>query len=495
MNYELLEALNQIAREKNVDRDVLVETLMAGLLSAARKRHGLSANIDIHFDRDRGLIEAKLIRRVVGKVEDPSLEVGLDEAHERDASLRPGDELAEDLDIQELGRGAISAAKHVLVQRVREAERERIYDEFHGRVGELVHGVVQQVDRRNVLVRVDGVEAILPERESLHRDRFRQGDHITTMLLEVDRLSKGPLVILTRSHSDFLRLLFEHEVPEIAEKVVEIRSIAREPGSRAKVGVLSHDDRVDAVGACVGVRGSRVQNIVRELGGERIDIVPWSSDPALFVTRALSPAKVQRVDVDEDNGSVTVVVPDDQLSLAIGKGGQNVRLAIRLTGWNIELVSDAKADEDRAVEELADFDLEEIQDQLGPKLTERLIQAGLETARDVLSAQSAALQEIEGIGPKTAEKVLTAVQNHYAERVQVIETERAEPAGAAPKPTPIEDIEESTETVETAEASEAATPDPEPETDAGSEPGGDEDGDDAEPPPAVLRTETEQDRA
>jgi N utilization substance protein A len=424
MNYELLEALNQIAREKNVDREVLIETLMAGLLQAARRKYGLSAHIDMRFDRDRGLIEAHLIRRVVGQVEDAGQEIRLEEARELRSDAAIGEEIRQDLDVSEFGRSAASAAKHVLVQRVREAERDRIYEEFHGREGELMRGVVQQVDRRNVLVRVDGVEAILPEREALHRDRFRQGDHITSMLLEVDRLARGPQVILTRSHSDFLRRLFENEVPEISEKIVEIRSIAREAGARAKVGVYSHDDRVDAVGACVGVKGSRVQNIVRELGGERIDIVPWSSDAALFVTRALSPARVVRVDVDEDAGAVTVVVGDDQLSLAIGKGGQNVRLAMKLTGWSINLVSEAELLGPASLEDAADFDLEDIAESLGPKLTEKLIQAGLETARDVINADEERLLEIEGVGPKIAEKVRTTVSEMYDGRLEAARAER-----------------------------------------------------------------------
>jgi N utilization substance protein A len=418
MNYELLEALNQIAREKNVDREVLIETMMAGLLQAARRRYGPAANIDIRFDKDRGRIDATLTRRVVEEPDDEGLEISLDEAREINAAVEPGHEVSTPLDIALFGRMAASAAKHVLVQRVREAERERVYDEFHGRVGDLVHGIVQQVERRNVLIRVDGVEAILLEREALHRDRFRQGDHVTTLLLEVDRMAKGPQLILSRAHPDFLKRLFESEVPEIAEKIVEIRSVSREPGSRSKVGVYSNDDRVDAVGACVGVKGSRVQNIVRELGGERIDIVPWSSDTALFVTRALSPAKVQRVDVHEDRGAVTVVVAEDQLSLAIGKGGQNVRLATKLTGWTIELVSDAQLAEDRAVEEIADFDLEEVGDRIGPKVTEKLIQAGLERGLDVLKSGTAGLQEIEGVGPKIAQKILDLVREEYDGRLE-----------------------------------------------------------------------------
>ncbi len=431
MNYELLEALNQIAREKNVDREVLIETLMAGMLQAARRRYGPSSNIEMNFDRDRGLIEGKRIRTVVGHVSDEAQEIQLEDAREIDAALGIGDQLVEELDVTELGRSAASATKHVLVQRVREAERDRVYAEFHGREGELITGIVQQVDRRNVLVQVESIEAILPEREALHRDRFRQGDHITALLMEVDRLSKGPQVVLSRSHPDFLRRLFENEVPEISERIVEIRSIAREAGSRSKVGVYSHDDRVDAVGACVGVKGSRVQNIVRELGGERIDIVPWSSDPALFVTRALSPAKVQRVDIDEEQGAVTVVVAEDQLSLAIGKGGQNVRLAMRLTGWNIELVSDQQVVEERDDEDVADFDIEDLTEEIGPRVTEWLIQAGLETARDVLRADTDGLQAIEGIGPKTAQKVLDAVGELYESRLAAVRAERgAEVDGA-----------------------------------------------------------------
>jgi N utilization substance protein A len=324
---------------------------------------------------------------------------------------------------------------------------------------------VQQVDRRSVLLRVDGVESILPEREALHRDRFRQGDHVTAMLLDVDRMAKGPQIILTRSHPDFLRRLFENEVPEIAERIVEVRSIAREAGSRSKVAVLSHDDRVDAVGACVGVKGSRVQNIVRELGGERIDIVPWSQDPALFVTRALSPAKVQRVDVDEEKGGVTVVVAEDQLSLAIGKGGQNVRLAMKLSGWSIELVSEEQLAAQRELEEVADFDIEEIAKGIGPKLTERLIQAGLETARDVMNATPETLQDIEGVGPKSAEKVLAAVHEAYKERLEASRIEReqreAEEAAARAEAEAAEAAEAEAAEAAEAEAAEAGETDAE----------------------------------
>ncbi len=225
----------------------------------------------------------------------------------------------------------------MLIQRVREAERDRVFDDYHERVGEVVTGIVQQVDRGSVIVKLDRTEAVLPPREQISRDRYRQGEHVRAMIIAVDRNAKGPQVILSRTSNDFLMRLFESEVPEIADQIVEIRAVAREPGMRSKISVFSHDDKVDPVGACVGIKGSRVQAIVRELSGERIDIVPWSADPIVFVGRALSPAKVKQVQMAENGKEMRVVVEDDQLSLAIGKGGQNARLAAKLTGMKIDL--------------------------------------------------------------------------------------------------------------------------------------------------------------
>src|SRR5882672_5988031 len=300
MNYELMEAMAQIAREKSVDKAILVETLEAGLLSAGRKRFGPNANIEVRFDETSGRIVMRLKRSVVEDADDLGIEVDLAEARTIDADIQIG---------------------QVLVQRVREAERERIYEDYHDRVGEMVRGTVQQVDRGNIYVKLDRSEAILPPREQIARDRYHQGDHIKAYIIAVDKLARGPQIILSRTHPEFLRRLFEAEVPEVAEKIIEIKGIAREPGSRAKVSVVSNDDKIDAVGACVGIKGSRVQAIVRELGGEKIDIVPWSQDPVVFVTRALSPAKVLEAQVVEADQKILVTVADDQLSLAIGKGG------------------------------------------------------------------------------------------------------------------------------------------------------------------------------
>src|SRR5882672_2963114 len=347
MNYELMEAMAQIAREKSVDKAILVETLEAGLLSAGRKRFGPNANIEVRFDETSGRIVMRLKRSVVEDADDLGIEVDLAEARTIDADIQIGQELVQELSLEDLGRNAIAAAKQVLVQRVREAERERIYEDYHDRVGEMVRGTVQQVDRGNIYVKLDRSEAILPPREQIARDRYHQGDHIKAYIIAVDKLARGPQIILSRTHPEFLRRLFEAEVPEVAEKIIEIKGIAREPGSRAKVSVVSNDDKIDAVGACVGIKGSRVQAIVRELGGEKIDIVPWSHDPVVFVTRSLSPAKVLEAQVIDQEQKILVTVADDQLSLAIGKGGQNARLAAKLTGWKIDLISKSEREPQR----------------------------------------------------------------------------------------------------------------------------------------------------
>jgi len=339
VNFELMEAMAQIAREKSVDKSILVDTLQAGLLSAGRKRYGPNANIEVTFDNVSGRIVMQLKRIVVEDADDLGLQVDLTEARTIEPEIEIGQELIQELSLEDLGRNAIAAAKQVLVQRVREAERERIYEDYHDRVGEMVRGTVQQVDRGNIYVKLDRSEGVLPPREQIARDRYHQGDHIKAYIIAVDKLARGPQIILSRTHPEFLRRLFEAEVPEVAEKIIELKGIAREPGSRAKVSVLSNDDKIDAVGACVGIKGSRVQAIVRELGGEKIDIVPFSQDPVVFVTRALSPAKVLEAQVVEAEQKILVTVADDQLSLAIGKGGQNARLAAKLTGWKIDLIS------------------------------------------------------------------------------------------------------------------------------------------------------------
>jgi len=287
MNTEILEALGAITREKNVDRAVLVETLEAGLVSAGKKKFGATANIEVKFENVSGKIEMARVMDVVETVEDPALQTTLEKALETHPDAVIGGQIRFPLAIEDFGRNAIQAAKQVLIQRVREAERERVFNEYSGKVGGLVRGVVQQVDRGNVIVKLERAEGLLPAREQIPRDHHRQGDYVRAVVLDVDKLAKGPQVILSRTHPDFLRRLFEAEVPEINDRIVEIKAVAREAGARSKISVYSKDPRVDAVGSCVGLKGSRVQSIVRELGGERIDIVPWSADPSVFVSRAL----------------------------------------------------------------------------------------------------------------------------------------------------------------------------------------------------------------
>jgi transcription termination/antitermination protein NusA len=432
MNYELMEAMAQIAREKSVDKAILVETLEAGLLSAGRKRFGPNANIEVRFDEGSGRIVMRLKRSVVEDADDLGLQVDLAEARTIEPDIKIGQELVQELSLEELGRNAIAAAKQVLVQRVREAERERIYEDYHDRVGEMVRGTVQQVDRGNIYVKLDRSEAILPPREQIARDRYHQGDHIKAFIIAVDKLARGPQIILSRTHPEFLRRLFEAEVPEVAEKIIELKGIAREPGSRAKVSVLSNDDKIDAVGACVGIKGSRVQAIVRELGGEKIDIVPFSQDPVVFVTRALSPAKVLEAQVVEADQKILVTVADDQLSLAIGKGGQNARLAAKLTGWKIDLISKSERERQREFERKVRIDIEELQG-AGPKLREKLIREGIETVQDLLKTPLTELLAIQGVGEKTAEKLLEEARALEATRSKELEVEaaRAQEAAAA----------------------------------------------------------------
>jgi N utilization substance protein A len=484
MNYELMEAMAQIAREKSVDKAILVETLEAGLLSAGRKRFGQNANIEVRFDDGSGRILMRLKRTIVEDAEDTGLEVDLAEARAIDSSARLGEELVQDLSLEELGRNAIAAAKQVLVQRVREAERERIYEDYHGRVGEMVRGTVQQVDRGNIYVKLDRSEGILPPREQIARDRYHQGDHIKAYIIAVDKLARGPQIILSRTHPEFLRRLFESEVPEVAEKIIELKGIAREPGSRAKVSVLSHDDKIDAVGACVGIKGSRVQAIVRELGGEKIDIVPFSHDAVVFVTRALSPAKVLEAQVVEAEQKILVTVADDQLSLAIGKGGQNARLAAKLTGWKIDLISKSERERQREYERQARIDIEELES-AGPKLREKLIREGIETVQDLLKTSLTDLLQIQGVGEKTAERLLEEAKALEARRGRELEEAAAKAAAAteAPAAEPKEPAAEPKEPAESESGSEAADPaGASAEETAEGEPGGVPAHDDAEEP-------------
>ncbi len=430
MNYQLSEALAQLVREKSLDKRLVAETLEAGLVSAARKKHGPDADIQVKVDVEAGKIEMCVRKKVTARVHDPNCEISLADAHRIKKTAKAGETVCVDLPVEEFGRNAIQSVKQMLVQRVREAERERIYNDFQGRIGEIVRGTVQQVDRASVIVKLDRTEGILPAKESMPRDRFRHGEYVRACVISVDKSSKGPQVTLSRTHPDFLKGLFASEVPEIAEHIVEIKNVAREPGNRSKICVVSNDDKVDAVGACVGVKGSRVQAVVRELGGERIDIVPWSTDTVVFVTRSLSPAKVGEARVFEAERRVEVVVSDDQLSLAIGKGGQNARLAAKLTGWKVDLLSLSQKEKLLAEERALRVDVEHVEG-IGPKLASRLLKAGIETAQDVEKKGLEGLTEVQGIGEKTAVKILASASAAITAAKENLQREKAEAAAKA----------------------------------------------------------------
>lgn len=421
MNTGVLEALRRIAREKQLDGSLLVEALEAGLMSAARKKYGPAAEIEVVVDDEHDSLGVYLNKAVVENSADDILQIELDEAREIDATAEIGDVVRVEVPFDEFGRNAIQAAKQIVVQRVREAEREQIYAEFQDRIGEIVTGDVQQIERGGMVVNLGRTEALIPAKEQIRRERYRQGDRVKAYLLSVEKTTKGPQIILSRTHPNFLKKLFRMEVPEIYDSVVEIMAIAREAGGRSKVAVVSHDERVDPVGACVGVKGSRIQTIVRELSGEKIDIVPWNSDPSALVSRALNPAKVSKAVVNEAEHSVKVIVPDDQLSLAIGKGGQNARLAAKLTGWKIDIVGETEHSRALEIDLAMRRDLSELPG-VGPKLAQSLAEAGYRHVQDLDGVSTEDLLLVPGLGPKTAEKISIAV----AAVLEMLEEEKQE---------------------------------------------------------------------
>lgn len=410
-NQELLMVFAQLEREKGIDQSALVEAIEAALVTAAKKVYGSGTDIYAKLDQESGRIEIYQRKEVTLKVEDEAMQISLLEARQLDPEVMPGDEVEIEIDANEFGRIAAQTAKQVIVQKLREAEREMVYNTYSSRVGEVINGIVHGFSRGAIIVDLGKTEAELPPKEQVPRERYKQGDRIKAYILDVKQNAKGPQVILSRTDIDFLMKLFELEVPEIAENIVEIRSAAREPGGRSKIAVVSHDPNVDPVGACVGVKGSRVQAVVNELRGERIDIIPWLADPAIFVSNALSPAQVTRVIINEAEKSMEVIVADEELSLAIGKNGQNVRLAARLTGWNITIKSESQAEQDKAAEKSAKEEAAAkeaapgILEGLSGKVAEALAAAGLDSAESIAAVSDEDLLKIPGLGPKTVEKL------------------------------------------------------------------------------------------
>jgi N utilization substance protein A len=425
MQLDLNRVIEQVSKEKGIDKTIVIKAVEEMMHSAAKRTFGPDRRIESRFNQELGEIELFEIKTIV---ETPVnlWEISLEESHSKyDPDAELGDEILIKLDTATMGRIAAQAAKQNLIQHIRDAERKQIYSEFKDRKNEIVSGIVQRFERKNMIVNLGRTEAILPEKEQIPHERYRQSDRIRALIADVDLSEKGLSIVLSRTSNDFLRKLFEQEVPEIYEGIVEIRQCAREPGGRAKVAVYSNDSDVDPVGACVGMKGTRVQSVVQELRGEKIDIVPWTEDQAELVCRALAPAKVSKVIIDEDEHAMEVIVPDDQLSLAIGKRGQNVRLAHRLTGWKLDVRSEAEAEEEARA---ARASLNAIPG-VGDINAELLYQWGFRSAEQLADTEEGAL-EIDGISPERARQLIAAAQAHVANKKRLAEEAAAQAAAA-----------------------------------------------------------------
>ena len=418
-NANIVEALGQIAREKNVDRELVVQTLADALISAAKRHYGNTENYEVDIDAAQGKMAVYARKTVVEEVVEPSMEILLGDARNIDPHAQLGSVLVQQLNFADFGRNAIQTAKQILIQRVREAERERIYDEFIGRVGLVESGIVQQISHGDIILNLGRAEAAVPYKEQIRRERYRQGDAVRGYIYEVLKSSRGPQVLLSRTRPELLRKLFATEVPEIAEGIVEIHGVAREPGERAKIAVSSNDERVDPVGACVGVKGSRVQAIVRELSGERIDIVPWIDEPDIFISRALSPATVVRCITDSRRRHAVVIVEEKQLSLAIGTGGQNTKLASQLTGWGLDIITDEQYQERRAKQEKYQQVFRQI-DGISELIALSLTTSGFDSITAISEADTELLQTVPGLElAETAQGVKATAAAYLAEHGEV----------------------------------------------------------------------------
>jgi N utilization substance protein A len=415
MNVNIVEAVIQIAKERNIKREVLNDILENIFLSMIKRKYGTTDNFDIFVNMDKGEVEIYQIKNIVGKVEDDVREISIEKAQELEPDLEIGDEFVEIIDPASFGRRLITTAKQSLNQKIREAEKDVLFTEFKDRIGEIAVGDVRQVNRDEALISVDNMEVTLSRSEQIYNERYHRGDTIRVVIKAVTQTNRGPEVIVSRTDPQFLIRLFEIEVPEIYDGIIEIKRVARFPGDRAKVAVFSNDKRIDAVGACVGLKGVRIQAIVKELNNEKIDVINWSSEPEIFINRALRPAKPSKTIIDLDKKKATVVVPDDQISLAIGKGGQNRQLASMLTEFDITTVKES----DWEITEQKDEKLllTEVPE-LSKSILEKLTAAGYETADDVLDAGKKTLLELKGFGDKTASRVLEVLNSYYEEEPQ-----------------------------------------------------------------------------
>jgi N utilization substance protein A len=414
---ELLQIADAVAREKSIDRSIVIAAMEDAIAKAARSRYGSETEVRAEIDQKKGELRLSRHMLVVENVENPSNQMSLEDARRLNPAAQIGDTIADALPPLEYGRIAAQSAKQVIVQKVREAERDRQYSEYKDRIGDIVNGIVKRVEYGNVIVDLGRGEAIIRRDEMLPREVFRNGDRVRAYIYDVRREPRGPQIFLSRTHPQFMAKLFAQEVPEIYDGIVEVKAVARDPGSRAKIAVISRDSSVDPVGACVGMRGSRVQAVVNELQGEKIDIIPWSQDIATFVVNALAPAEVAKVVLDEDKERIEVVVPDAQLSLAIGRRGQNVRLASQLTGWDIDILTEQEESERRQTEFqnrtktfMEALDVDEVVGQL-------LASEGFNSVEELLLVDAKEIAGIEGFDEETAQE-LQARAREYLERIE-----------------------------------------------------------------------------
>lgn len=400
---DIKRVVEQVSRDKGISREVLINALEEALKSAARKKYGPKMDIEVQYNEELGEIEVFQFKDVADLVTEPALEISLEEGRKLDPDCEIGDSLGTKMDTSTFGRIAAQSAKQVIIQKIKDAEKDAVFASFIDRKGEIINGIVQRMDRGDIIVNLGQTEGVVPVREQVPREGYRRGDRVRALILDVLHESRGPQIILSRTHADFLVNLFKMEVPEISEGIVKIMGAAREAGVRAKIAVASSSADIDPVGACVGMKGSRVQNVVQELRGEKIDIISWHVDPARYVCNALAPAEISRVIIDESNRTMEVIVPDEFLSIAIGKRGQNVRLASRLSGWHLDVKSETKYSEAMR----SGYDSLLALPGVGISLADALYEKGFFSAGEIGKATVEDLTQIRGIGEEIANKLIT----------------------------------------------------------------------------------------
>ncbi len=454
---DIKRVIEQVSRDRGIDAQVLIGALEEALKSAAKKKFGNRIDIEVQYNEEAGEIEVFQFREVAEEITDPQLQMTMKEGKRMDPDCEAGDSLGVKLDTAEFGRIAAQSAKQVIIQKMKEAERNAVYANFIDRKGEIINGIVQRFERGDIIVNFGQTEGILPEREQVPREVYRRGDRVRAYIMDVRLDTRGPQVILTRSHPNFLISLFKTEVPEISEGIVTIMGAAREAGSRSKFAVASNDSDIDPVGACVGMKGSRVQNVVQELRGEKIDIIPWHVDQAKFVCNALAPAEISRVIIDEDNRTMEVIVPDEYLSVAIGKRGQNVRLASKLTKWRLDVKSESHYSKTmkEGYESLVSLA------GVGISQADALYEKGFFSAEEISKASVEDLMAVREMTEETAEKLIEQAKFHVLNKEQAEEepqTDAAEetlPENPEAEPAPEADLSEAVETADS-ERSETA---------------------------------------